>query len=64
MLKIGESVVALIWKILESRTDLRNGLYFEVLSDSLETYPEMGSICKRLKLTMSGLGLLMRHLMY
>ncbi len=27
---------------LESRTDLRNELDFEVLYDSLETYPENG----------------------
>ncbi len=47
---------------LEFRTDLRNELGFEVLYDSFETYPEMGTICKRLKLTMSGLGLWMRHL--
>jgi hypothetical protein len=48
---------------LESQTDLRNELDFKVLSDSFETYPEMGTICKRLKLTRSGLGLWMRHLM-
>ena len=36
---------------LDSRTDLlvRNGFDFEVLSDSLETFQKMGTICERLK---------------
>jgi hypothetical protein len=34
---------------LESRTDLRNGLGFEILFDSSGVLQTMGTICKRLK---------------